>query len=287
MKREALVPLREYSPTEIWNNDMMFGQIVIGAPGAGKTTYCDGMSQILSQLGRPVVCVNLDPANDYLPYKCDIDIRELVRMEDITSRLDLGPNGALRYCMQTLKKNMEWLRLKLSRVDGYFLFDFPGQLELYSSDNCISSIIHNMEKWGFRLVAVHLSDSLYCTNAGKFISVLLCALSIMINLECAQINVLSKQDLLEDNDLPYNFEFFEQIPEMSRLIELLDESPVLKQYKGLNEMLCSVIDDYDLIKFTALDVTNKKHMLNLLKLADTANGYAFTEAPDLRNIVQR
>ncbi|KAK6105671.1 hypothetical protein QQG55_21175 [Brugia pahangi] len=266
---------------------MMFGQIIIGAPGAGKTTYCDGMSQILSQLGRPVICVNLDPANDYVPYKCDIDIRELVKVEDITSRLNLGPNGALRYCMQTLKKNIEWLRLKLSHVDGYLLFDFPGQLELYNSDNCITSIIHSMEKWGHRLVAVHLSDSLYCSDAGKFISVLLSALSIMINLECAQINVLSKQDLLNDNDLPYNFEFFEQLPDALRLVELLDESPILKQYKGLNEMLCSVIGDYDLVKFTGLDVTSKKHMLNLLKLADTANGYAFTEAPDLRNIVQQ
>lgn len=81
-----------------------------------------------------------------------------------------------------------------------------------------------MEKWGLRLVAVHLSDSLYCSDAGKFISVLLSALSIMVNLECAQINVLSKQDLLEDNDLPYNFEFFEQLPDVLRLVELLDVS---------------------------------------------------------------
>lgn len=52
-------------------------------------------------------------------------------------------------------------------------------------------------------------------------------------------------------------------------------------------MLCSVIGDYDLVNFTGLDVTNKKHMLNILKLADTANGYAFIEAPDLRNIMHK
>lgn len=52
-------------------------------------------------------------------------------------------------------------------------------------------------------------------------------------------------------------------------------------------MLCSVIGDYDLVKFVGLDVTSRKHMLNLLKLADTANGYAFIEACDLRNIVQK
>ena len=31
---------------------MPFGQLVIGAPGAGKTTYCAGMQQFLSGLGR-------------------------------------------------------------------------------------------------------------------------------------------------------------------------------------------------------------------------------------------
>lgn len=31
---------------------MVFGQVVIGPPGSGKTTYCNGMSQFLSLLGR-------------------------------------------------------------------------------------------------------------------------------------------------------------------------------------------------------------------------------------------
>ena len=60
-----------------------FGQIVIGPPGSGKTTYCDGMAQFLRTLGRPVAIVNLDPANDELPYKADIDISDLVRLEEV------------------------------------------------------------------------------------------------------------------------------------------------------------------------------------------------------------
>lgn len=31
---------------------MVFGQVVIGPPGSGKTTYCNGMSQFLSLIGR-------------------------------------------------------------------------------------------------------------------------------------------------------------------------------------------------------------------------------------------
>ena len=43
---------------------MVFGQVVIGPPGSGKTTYCNGMRQFLTGLGRKVAIVNLDPAND-------------------------------------------------------------------------------------------------------------------------------------------------------------------------------------------------------------------------------
>ena len=46
----------------------MFGQIVIGPPGSGKTTYCNGMSQFLTALGRKVAVINIDPANDNIPF---------------------------------------------------------------------------------------------------------------------------------------------------------------------------------------------------------------------------
>jgi hypothetical protein len=42
---------------------MSFGQIVVGPPGSGKTTYCLAMRQQLEALGRKVAVVSLDPAN--------------------------------------------------------------------------------------------------------------------------------------------------------------------------------------------------------------------------------
>lgn len=72
---------------------MPFGQLVIGPPGSGKTTYCNGMQQYLSALGRKVAIVNLDPANDALPYTPAVDISELVCLETVMEELKLGPNG--------------------------------------------------------------------------------------------------------------------------------------------------------------------------------------------------
>ena len=45
---------------------MVFAQVVIGPPGSGKTTYCEGMRQYLEGVGRQVAIINLDPANDAL-----------------------------------------------------------------------------------------------------------------------------------------------------------------------------------------------------------------------------
>jgi hypothetical protein len=47
---------------------MPFAQMVLGPPGSGKTTYCNGMQQFLQQNGRDTVIVNMDPANEHLPY---------------------------------------------------------------------------------------------------------------------------------------------------------------------------------------------------------------------------
>ena len=60
-----------------------FGQVVVGPPGSGKTTYCLGMCQYMKAIGRDAAVINLDPANhgEGLPYTAAVDIQELVSVE--------------------------------------------------------------------------------------------------------------------------------------------------------------------------------------------------------------
>ncbi|KAL6536120.1 GPN-loop GTPase qqt1 [Orobanche hederae] len=170
---------------------MVFGQVVIGPPGSGKTTYCNGMSQFLQLVGRKVAVINLDPANDSLPYECAVNSEDLIKLEDVMVEHSLGPNG------DYLEKNIDWLEAKLKPLikvletilsikkenwrhfaDHYLLFDYPGQVELFFLHEGAKKVITKLiKKLDLRLTAVHLVDAHLCSDPGKYISALLLSLS--------------------------------------------------------------------------------------------------------------
>lgn len=255
----------------------MFGQVVIGPPGAGKTVYCNGMSQFLAGFGRDVAVINLDPANDILPYKADIDISDLITLSDVMDSLKLGPNGGLIYCMEFLEKNLDWLKGELDKVAGkYLLFDCPGQVELYTHHNSVRNVLAQLQQWDYRLVAVHLVDSHYCSDASKFISVLLTSLSTMLQIELPHVNILSKADLIEKyGKLAFNLDFYTEVLDLSYILDQIKEDESLQKYKKLNSALIDIIQDYSLVSFVPLNVQEKESMLRVMQAVDKANGYVF------------
>lgn len=107
---------------------LLYGQLVIGPPGSGKSTYCHKITEFYKQLNRKVSVVNLDPANENMQYQADIDIMSLITVEDVMENLNLGPNGALMYCIEFLETNFDWLLQKIKEsTSNYFLFDCPGK----------------------------------------------------------------------------------------------------------------------------------------------------------------
>lgn len=131
-----------------------FGQLVIGPAGSGKSTYCHAMKQFLTGTGRKVAIINLDPANDNMPFEADWDIAELITLSDVMDMMKLGPNGGLIYCMEFLEKNFTTMEAKLKEFQNegfYLLVDCPGQVELYTHDNSIRSIIEKMTRMDIRV----------------------------------------------------------------------------------------------------------------------------------------
>lgn len=59
----------------------IFGQVVVGPPGAGKSTYCLGMHMFCQEIGRKAAIINLDFANDALPYTATLDVRNFLTLQ--------------------------------------------------------------------------------------------------------------------------------------------------------------------------------------------------------------
>ncbi|XP_044722064.1 conserved hypothetical ATP binding protein [Hirsutella rhossiliensis] len=254
---------------------MPFAQLVLGSPGSGKSTYCDGMHQFMGAIGRACSVVNLDPANDHTNYPAALDIRNLVKLEDIMLDDRLGPNGGILYALEELEHNFEWLQQGLAEFENeYVLFDCPGQVELYTHHNSLRNIFYKLQKLGFRLVCVHLSDSICVTQPSLYISNVLLSLRAMIQMDMPHVNVLSKIDKVSSYDeLPFNLEYYTDVDDLT------------EKFGRLNEAVANMIESYGLVRYEVLAVENKKSMLHLLRVIDRAGGYVFGGAEGANDTV--
>lgn len=110
------------------------------------------MHQFLGAIGRACSVVNLDPANDHTNYPAALDIRNLVKLEEIMKDDKLGPNGGILYALEELEHNFEWLEEGLKEFsEDYVLFDCPGQVELYTHHNSLRNIFYKLQKIGYRV----------------------------------------------------------------------------------------------------------------------------------------
>jgi hypothetical protein len=234
----------------------------------------------MGAIGRQCSVVNLDPANDHTSYPCALDIRDLVTLEEIMSDDRLGPNGGILYALEELENNMEWLEEGLKEIgEDYILFDCPGQVELYTHHNSLRNIIYRLQKNGFRLVAVHLSDCFCLTQPSLYIANLLLALRAMLQMDLPHVNILTKIDKIASYDrLPFNLDYYTDVDDLSYLVPALEnESPALRSEKfgKLNSAIANVIESYGLVRFEVLAVENKKSMMHILRVIDRAGGYVF------------
>lgn len=264
------------------------------------------------KLHRNSILINLDPANDnVLPYKCDIDIKELITVDDVMKQFNIGPNGAMIYCMEFLEHNISWLINQIQQCiqynkkrkykdisdkdipPAYIVVDMPGQVELYTHNKSIYNIIHkNNELWynisngGIQWCCVNLCDSIHVSDIYKYLSLTLLSLNTMICLELSHINVLTKIDLLMKNN-SNNDTVIQQLQlyvECSDIQQLLDMSYNGKQhnsrYNKLTNSIVELLNDYSLVNYSILDITNTKTLLKLLKRIDQSNGYVWLDVYD-------
>jgi len=257
-----------------------FAQLVIGPAGSGKSTYCHQIQDHCDTIGRIVHVVNLDPAADTFKYQVTFDVRELVTLEEVMDETGLGPNGGLLHCMEYLEDSLDdWLQERLEGYgdEDYIIFDCPGQIELYSHSSVFKSFCDQLKLWGWHVCAVYMLDSQFVTDNAKFIAGAMAALSAMVQLEVAHINVLTKVDLLNEDDRAELDKFL--MPDARVLSDELNTT-MPGRFRALNGTVATMLDEFSLVSFVPLDISDEDSVQYVLDHVD--NSLQFGEDAEVR-----
>jgi len=292
-----------------------YAQLVMGPAGSGKSTYCSVIQKHAEICKRNVRVVNLDPAAEFFDYDVAADIRDLISLEDAMDDDDLkfGPNGGLVFCMEYFAQNFEWVESELGDYDDdYFLFDCPGQIELYTHIPVMRNLVNFLQNKDFRVCGVFLLDSHFLVDTAKYFSGSLAALSAMVTLEIPHINVMSKVDLL-DKAARKNMKRFLDPDAFSLLDDDDDEDedvagfqvsrstgvsssagpshstsssstphPLKRRFRQLTNALARVVDDFSLVRFVPLNISDENSIEEVFYSVNSAIQYG--EDHDVREM---
>lgn len=257
---------------------LSYGQLVIGPAGSGKSTYCKILKSHCLSTNRTVRIVNMDPAAEKNEYECDIDVKELISVDSIMKKKKLGPNGALIYCMEYIISNFSWLEEKVSSFgeNQYFLFDCPGQLELYAHYPVMKQLTKMLKDGGMNIISIFCLDCTFAIEYSKFISGSSLALACMIQLELPHINVLTKADLVKNSDLLENLR---EVDLKSTLFKEEIESTKNSKFLNLNKALVDLLENYSLVNLIPLNINDEESIEEVLYNADLTLQFLDNQEP--------
>ena len=194
-----------------------------GTAGSGKSQLTSILANTILENNKEVIVVNLDPGVNNLPYSADIDIRDFISINEIMDKYNLGPNGAVILAADLIALKIDEINDTIQTYNpDYVFFDTPGQIELFAfrtSGPFFVQNINDQEK-----VNIFLCDSTLISKPENFVSIALLANSIKLQLKIPQICVLSKQDLIKDDNLlkwaDDPTEIFNDLPEDGEIYNL-------------------------------------------------------------------
>ncbi len=179
---------------------MIANLFVVGPAGSGKSTFTAAFREWMLKNEYDTIVVNLDPGADALPYNPDIDVRDIVDLGDIMAEYGLGPNGAQIVAADLMANYVEDIKRDVDSYDSdYVIYDTAGQLELFAF-RASSEFIVDFLGEDRSMLAFMFDPSLAKTPTG-FVSLLLLSATVHFRFYKPYINVLTKVDIIEDEDL--------------------------------------------------------------------------------------
>ena len=168
---------------------------ITGTAGSGKSLLTSRLLKWYSDNNAFPISLNLDPGAVNLPYDPDVDVRNYIDIATIMESYGLGPNGSLVMASDMIASKIDEIQ---NEVDGlnpdYVIVDTPGQIELFAfraSGPYFVSNLHADSK-----VTIFAIDGVLVSSPINYVSISLLASSVKLRLKTAQINVLTKRDLV-------------------------------------------------------------------------------------------
>lgn len=195
----------------------------IGTAGAGKSSLCGATRDWCTQHGLNAIILNLDPGVEKLPYEPDVDVRDWVNLKDVMKTHGLGPNGAqVAACDMIALQGKEIQNALEGFRSDYVLIDTPGQIELFvfrQSGKYITQLLspeHSM--------VAYLLDPILARSPSSFVSQLLLSTSVQFRLGLPVVHLLSKADVLSEEELKAILAWSQDSLELERSVEEEQES---------------------------------------------------------------
>jgi hypothetical protein len=172
---------------------------LVGMAGSGKSVLTGAYLEWLRNNDQDAIALNLDPGATALPYNPDIDARNYVDIQQLMSHYNLGPNGALIMASDLLADHLEEIRQQIEQANpDVVLADTPGQIELFAFREGGRFIVNELPN--DNCAVMYLMDSPFTRSPLNFTSSLYLAAAIYSRLMQPQLYVLSKADLVTDED---------------------------------------------------------------------------------------
>lgn len=227
---------------------------VIGTAGSGKSELTASFTRWMELQREDVIAVNLDPGAIILPYSANVDVRDYIKVEDIMEEYSLGPNGGLVLACDIMVEIVDQLASDINLFGpDIAIVDTPGQMELFAFRDIGARIAEGLsdELEG----VIYLFDSTFCRDPLNYVMNMFIALAINSRFMIPQISVLSKADLLED----------EELGEISGWAEdsLMLEEAINSRLTGLNRLISQdmmeVINKLGM-EFTPIPVSSRTNL---------------------------
>jgi GTPase SAR1 family protein len=233
---------------------MLFA-FVVGTAGSGKSLLTASLEKWLVGSDLSVTVVNLDPGVDSPPYTSYVDIREYVDYGEVMSSFGLGPNGALVASLDMAVESAYDIRDEIIDTErDYVLVDCPGQMELFAYRSSGPLMVSNL-RGNDPALSLYLLDSNIARTAVGYLASTLLGISINIQFGIPQLNVLSKTDILAEQEVE---EIVDWGSELYLLEEALESSAngLRREYsRSIIEMLGSLGTAAESIPVSAKEMT--------------------------------